>query len=460
MSLRLQVNLIITTLLGIFASLLIGLQIDNTRRSVHEEVVGANVVATQLLSRVNFVYGHSGLEGMSEFLGRVGRIRANEVELYDEQDRLIYRSPPTPYKAGREAPRWYARIVSPPLAPKDISLPQGRIVLRADPSRATLDGWDDLRPMLWMVLAGFVLGNALVYALVGRAMRPLQQVVQGLRSMAQGAYDTRLPGMSGREGRLISQAFNSMAQSVQDSAQVRRQAQAATQALAENRELTQIIQARIEQERGAIARELHDELGQQVTAIKSVGLAIARRAAGQDASIEQSARLVMDCADQIYDEVHRLIARLRPLALDRFGLRDALQDLLDDARMRHPGVALNLALGGSFDGLDDALSTAVYRIVQEAVNNALRHAQASRIDVSVQASEECLQLEVADNGTGRTEAFEVPGHYGVLGMRERAQALGGSFELEQIEPVGMRVRASLPLTRQHGGEQIESDAGR
>lgn len=460
MSLRLQVNLIITTLLGIFASLLIGLQIDNTRRSVREEVLGANVVALQLLSRVAFVYDSSGLEGMREFLSRVGRIRANEIVLYDNQGKLIYRSPPSTYKSGREPPEWYSGIVSPPLAPKEINLPTGRIVLQADPSRATLDGWDDLRPMLWMVLAGFVLGNALVYALVGRAMKPLHRVVQGLRSMAQGAYDTRLPALSGREGRLISQAFNGMAQSVQDSALARRQAQEATQALAENRELTQIIQSRIEQERGAIARELHDELGQQVTAIKSVGLAIARRAAGQDASIEQSARLVMDCADQIYDGVHLLISRLRPLALDRFGLRDALQDLLDDWRVRHPDVVLCLTMAGQLDGLDDALATAVYRIVQEAVNNALRHAQASRIDVNVHVSAGRLQLEIVDNGKGRLKQFQTPGRYGVLGMRERAQALGGSFELDQIEPAGVQVRVSLPLTRQQEDEQIESDAGR
>jgi len=452
MSLRLQVNLIITTLLGIFASLLVGLQIDNTRRSVHEEVVGANVVAIQLLSRMNWVYGYSGLEGMTEFLTQVGRIRSNEVELYDDQGQLIYHSPLPTYKAGREAPQWYSGIVSPPLVPKEIRLSNGRILLRADPSRATLDGWDDLRPMLWMVLAGFVLCNVLVYALVGRAMKPLHRVVQGLRSMAQGAYDTRLPALSGREGRLISHAFNGMAQSVQDSVLARRQAQEATQALAENRELTQIIQARIEQERGAIARELHDELGQQVTAIKSVGLAIARRAAGQDASIEQSARLVMDCADQIYDGVHRLISKLRPLALDRFGLRDALQDLLDDWREPHPGVVLSLRMSGPLDGLDDALSTAVYRIVQEAVNNALRHAQASRIDVNIHVLAGWLQLEVADNGAGRLEAFQAPGRYGVLGMRERAQAQGGSFDLDQIEPAGVRVRVSLPMTRQQEGE--------
>lgn len=236
MSLRLQVNLIITVLLGLLSSLLIGLQIDNTRRGVREEVGGANVVASQLISRVDWVYGQGGVQAMAAFLSRVGRIRANEVELYDDKGRLIYRSPPSTYKAGREAPQWYARIVSPPLTPKEITLPSGRILLHADPSRAALDGWDDLRPMLWMVLAGFLLGNALVYYLVGRAMRPLHLAARGLRRMEQGAWDTRLPDLPGSEGRLIGHAFNSMAQSVQDSVEARRQAREATQALAENRE--------------------------------------------------------------------------------------------------------------------------------------------------------------------------------------------------------------------------------
>jgi two-component system, NarL family, sensor histidine kinase UhpB len=445
MSLRLQINLIITTLLGLFASLVIGLQIDNTRRGVHEEVQGANIVAAQLLSRVNWVYGAGGMEGMTEYLTRVGRVRANEISLYDDQNQLLYRSPPPTYKVGREAPQWYSSLVSSPLAPKEITLPKGRIVLQADPSRATLDGWDDLRPMLWMVLGGFVLANLLVYALIGRVLKPLRMLVQGLGQVAQGAYDTRLPALLGHEGQQISTAFNGMVQSVQDSVTARRQALEATQALAENRELTQIIQQRIEQERGAIARELHDEMGQQVTAIKSVGLAIARKAAGHDAMIEQSARLVMDCADQIYDGVHRLMAKLRPLALDRFGLHDALQDLLDDRRVHHPDVALQLTTNGQLDGLSDALATTVYRMVQEAVNNALRHAQASRIDVQLDASADSLQLQVTDNGKGQVTQFHAPGHYGVLGMRERAQALGGSFDLDQIEPVGVRVRVSLPM---------------
>ena len=444
MGLRLQINLIITALLGLFASLVIGLEIDSTRRGVHEEVIGANVVATQLLSRADWVYGYGGLEGLASYLNRVGRVRANEIRLYDDQNTLLYQSPAPTYKLGREAPAWYARLVLQPLAPKVISLPKGRIVLQADASRATLDGWDDLRPVLWAVLAGFVLANLLVYFLVGWALKPVRLLIEGLGQVAQGAYDTRMPALSGHEGRQISVAFNGMAQSVQDSAQSRREAQEATQALADNRELTQLIQTRIEQERGAIARELHDEMGQQVTAIKSMGLAIARKAAGHDEMIEQSARLVMGCADQIYDGVHRLIAKLRPLALDRFGLRDALQDLLDDHRAHHGEVAMNLTTSGDLERLDDDLATAAYRIVQEALTNALRHAQASRVDVTLQATAQGLYLQVQDNGTGQLAKFESSGHYGLLGMRERAQALGGQFELTQAMPTGVRVQVNWP----------------
>lgn len=449
MSLRLQINFIIATLLGLFASLLVGLQIDNTRRGVHEEVLGANVVASQLLSRVNHVYGSGGLEGMTEFLTRVGRVRANEISLYDEQNKLLYRSPPPTYKVGREAPQWYNNLVSSPLAPKVIALPRGRMVLQADPSRATLDGWDDLRPMIWIVLAGFVLANLLVYALIGRVLKPLSLLVQGLGKVAHGAYDTRLPALPGHEGRQISTAFNSMAQSVQDTAAARQEAQAATLALAENRELTQIIQTRIEAERGSIARELHDEMGQQVTAIKSIGLAIARKAKGQDDMIAQSAHLVMNCADKIYEGVHRLISKLRPLALDRFGLKDALQDMVDDWRLLHAEVILHLTTSGDLEGLDEEVTTAVYRIVQEAVNNSLRHANASRIDVKVLATIDFLQLEVLDNGHGVAEDFLVPGHFGVLGIKERAYALEGIFELENLQPTGIRVAVKLPITRKN-----------
>lgn len=446
MSLKLQVNLIITAMMVVFFSALIGLQLENTRRSVREEVVSANVVAGQFLSRMEWIYGNQGLTGMSDFLRQVGRIRAHEIELRDANNQLIYRSPPSTYKAGLEAPEWYSRIVSPPLVVKDIELPNGRMVLQADTSRAVLDGWDELRPMLWTVLVCFVLGNVLIYALMRRALKPLHQLSQGLLSMAEGRYDTRLAPMSGHEGRQMGLAFNRMAQSVQDSIDARRQAREAALALAENREFTQRMQERIEQERGAISRELHDELGQQVTAIKSVSLSIAQRAAPTDKSIEASARLVMACADHIYDGMHRLIATLRPLALDRLGLGDALRDLVADSRLRHPELCIMDHMPASLDPLDDALATAVYRIMQEALTNALRHARAQSIELALSVDSHGVRLEVADDGCGQVASFHTQGHFGVSGMRERAEALGGRFELLMRPHGGVCVRVSFPLS--------------
>lgn len=449
MSLRLQVNLIITTLLAVFASALIGLQIEHTRRSVHDEILGANTVAGQLLSRMQWIEGYGGLAGMSEFLQQVGRIRANEIELRDGEGTLIYKSPAPTYKAGRIAPRWYSDLVTPPMDSKVIILPIGQIRLKADASRAVLDGWDELRPTLWMVLTGFVISNVFIYALMGRALRPLNQLFVALRQVAEGHYSTRLMGFRGREGRQISESFNHMAQSVQDSMEAKRLAREAEQALAQNREFTHAIQERIELERAAISRELHDELGQQVTAIKSIGLAIARRAEGRDASIEESARLVMQCADHIYDGMHRMIANLRPLVLDQFGLYDALRDLLADCQLRHPELSIVATLPQSQDSPQDAMATAVYRIIQEALTNALRHARATRIEVAVVIHTDSLELEVRDNGSGQLSSFHNTGHYGVDGMRERVQMLNGHFQLAQCEPSGIAVRVRLPLNTQN-----------
>jgi two-component system sensor histidine kinase UhpB len=308
-----------------------------------------------------------------------------------------------------------------------------------------LDGWDDFKPMLLTVLAGFILGNALVFVLVGRAMRPLQKVVMGLQAMEGGSYGIRLPAMHGKEAKVMGEAFNAMAQSVQDGIAAQTQAREATLALAQNRELTQVIQTRIEEVRGQIARELHDELGQQVTAIKSLGQAMALRAKGVDAHTENAARMVIESADAIYEEVHQLVSQLRPLALDRFGLQDALQDLVEDARSRHPDTRIDLHLHTPLEDMESSLATATYRIVQESLNNALRHAQASQITILLSALDQQLHIDVSDNGMGATPDWADSGQFGVIGMRERAQGLGGSFHFESLQPSGVRVWAVLPL---------------
>ena len=456
MSLRLQMNLIIAAMLLAFAALLVGLQLKDTSRGVHEEIGGSNLVAIQVLSQVEATSREGGLSAMTTFLQGLGRIRGNEIELFGEDGALLYRSPPPRYKAGRDAPQWYASLVAPPLKTREIALPHGRVVVRPDPSRAILDGWDDFVPLLATLLAGVVLANGLVYWLVGRALHPFQQLAQGLRAIAQGEYATRLPRLKGREAGGLGEDFNGMAQSVQDGMLAREKARLATVALAENRELTQAIQTRIEEVRRQIARELHDDLGQQVTAIKSLGFAIGHRAQGQDLRIAESARMVVQCADAMYESVHQMVSQLRPLALDRFGLADAVQDLVEQARTQHPGVHIQLQIEGALDAVGGELATAVYRIAQESLTNALRHAQAQQIALQLRVEPLHVVVEVRDDGRGLHKDWEQTGHFGVIGMRERAESLNGTFVIEPQAAGGVRMRARLPL----GGEaNVESDRG-
>jgi two-component system sensor histidine kinase UhpB len=437
--------LILATLISGFTALLVVQQVEDTRRSVREEVEAASIVASQVLSRVGWIFEQAGVPGMVQFLQRLGHVRGNDITLYDDTGRLIYNSPGPTYKSGREAPRWFSRLVSPPTQPSEIEFNGGRIVLKSDASRSVLDGWDDLVKVFEGAALGLLTANALVYILIQRALRPLGKVVEGLRRIGTGDYATRLPPLTGEETRPIGEAFNRMAQVLQESVEARRAAAEAQANLAQSRELTQMIQTRIEQERAAIARELHDELGQQVTAIKSAGVSIAQRVSGRDTALEQAARLVVETASQIYEVVHQIIARMRPLPLDHEGLGEALGDLLGDWRLQHPNVEFALEVQSLPPDPGDALSTAAYRIVQEAVNNALRHGAPSRVQIQVRVEGVDLSIRVTDNGSGLPVGWRQPGHYGVLGMRERAVALGGSFELQKPEDGGVSVMARIPL---------------
>jgi two-component system sensor histidine kinase UhpB len=445
MSLRVQLHLILATLIAGFTALLVVQEVEDTRRSVREEVEAASIVASQVLSRVGWIFEQAGVPGMVQFLKRLGHVRGNDITLYDDAGQLIYSSPGPTYKSGREAPTWFSRLVSPPTQPTEIEFNGGRIVLKSDASRSVLDGWDDLTKVVEVAALGLVLGNLLVYVLIQRALRPLGKVVDGLRRIGAGDYSTRLPPLTGEEARPIGEAFNRMAQVVQDSVEARRVAAEAEANLAQSRELTQMIQTRIEQERAAIARELHDELGQQVTAIKSAGVSIAQRVSGRDTALEQAARLVVETASQIYEVVHQIIARMRPLPLDHVGLAEALGDLLGDWRLQHPHVEFALDVQSFPADPGDALSTAAYRIIQEAVNNALRHGAPSRVQIQVRVEGVDLSIRVTDNGSGLPVGWRQPGHYGVLGMRERAVALGGRFELQKPEGGGVCVWARIPL---------------
>src|SRR5580698_9864555 len=330
-------------MMTLFIGTLVYQKIEDTRSSVREEIEGSNRVAIQLLTAVSGAYEESGVRGMLNFLHQVGRVRANDVTLYDPAGELVYSSPASVYKIGRSAPAWYAGLVAPVVQPSQIGIGGGRLVIHANSSRAVLDGWDGMVHLLWMGAIALAVINLAVFWFAGRILRPLQIVVEGLKRMEAGDYGARLPTLSGREGRLMSTTFNRTAQAVADSVADRRAADEARDRLRENREFTQMIQSHIEEERRTIARELHDELGQSITAIRSFGLIIQQSASG-DERVHEAASLVVATAGRMYDAVHEMIPRLRPFALDSFGLGDAVGDLVAAWRVRDTGVTLQLHL--------------------------------------------------------------------------------------------------------------------
>jgi len=237
-----------------------------------------------------------------------------------------------------------------------------------------------------------------------------------------------------------------------------RRAEQTARELEQNRRLTQLIQTRLEEERRAIARELHDELGQCVTAIKTIGAAIANRSKESSSEIHTSAQTIVNVAGHIYDVVHGIIRQLRPSALDHLGLREAVEDVVSTWRSRHPEIACELALRGAIDGLGEAISITVYRLIQECLTNVLRHAAATRIAIEVRRDDDVLRVSVSDNGKGLRDHGETESErFGLMGMRERVQALGGDFKLESSPGAGLTVIASIPVAEPEINEAGQDD---
>ena len=200
-----------------------------------------------------------------------------------------------------------------------------------------------------------------------------------------------------------------------------------------------------EQERGRWARELHDET-LQALAVLRMRLASALR----EESAEVLAQTGQAAVEQIDDEIvklRRLITELRPASLDAIGLAAALQ-ALGEQHQQASGIHVDFDLELSREEEDRptaVLETAVYRLVQEALNNVSKHSMARNADLVVRAREASIEIEVSDDGVGFEPSLVREG-FGLVGMRERAALLGGTLEVDSTKGAGTRIRAEIPLT--------------
>jgi two-component system sensor histidine kinase UhpB len=380
-----------------------------------------------------------------QFLQQLGRVRANEVTLTSATGEVLYRSPIATYKAGREAPRWFARLLAPEVTRVTFPLRGGvRLVIEAQPSRAVLDAWDNITRLATLGLCMLIVVNGLAFWGIARVLKPFPVIADGLERIQQGDLAYRLPPLAGHEAKTIGNAFNRMAQAVEDKVQAERQARDAEARLEERREMAALADQRIEEERRLIAHELHDEFGQSVTAIRSLALAIASQSAARDTATADVARLISDEAARLYDAMHGLIPRLTPLSLDTLGLIATLENLMQDWQRRHPEVELTLQHELPMD-LSPSVTLAIYRVVQEGVINALRHAHARRVSVDVSSDPERIRVMIADDGSGLPKDWCKPGHFGLRGLTDRVTQLRGTFEVDNGATGGARLIAEIPL---------------
>ena len=209
------------------------------------------------------------------------------------------------------------------------------------------------------------------------------------------------------------------------------------------RELSAYMEAIREEERKRIAMEIHDELGQLLTALKMDVSLLKMRLAG-DSDAAKKADDMRELVETTIWMVRNVASHLRPAALN-FGIVSALEWLVEDFSRRN-NIPCQFRINGSEPVLPDAHATAVFRIVQASLTNVARHARATRADVTLTRSANGLDLHVSDDGCGfDQEAARKGDSYGVLGMRERARLIGASLLIDSSPGTGTSVSIHIPL---------------
>jgi signal transduction histidine kinase len=214
-------------------------------------------------------------------------------------------------------------------------------------------------------------------------------------------------------------------------------------ALAENRRLSQASVRLQEQERRRLARELHDELGQHLNAIKLEAVTIRVHADGEPDEVRRGAKSIAASADHLHTIVRDMARSLRPPGLDELGLAAAVENYVEGWRDKSD-ARVSLDLVGDLQGLPEEVNITIYRVIQEALTNVARHSRARHVELRVAREADALTVTLTDDGAGATAPWE-GGGVGLIGMRERVESLGGSMQVVTAPERGFSVTATLPL---------------
>jgi two-component system sensor histidine kinase UhpB len=277
---------------------------------------------------------------------------------------------------------------------------------------------------------------------VSRALAPLQSLSEAMKSIEAGEYGTRVKAGGSPELAAICGNLNHLAATLEESVEERRR-------LAEHAVSVQ------DSERKEIARELHDEFGPYLFALRAHATSLMRIADTPQPSAESLRKhgsAILDQLNALQQFNRRVLERLRPVGLAELGLFEAIGALVRLWQQAHPDVAIRTAISRSLGETGETADLTIYRTIQEALTNVFRHTGATSIDVTVKSAEPpssltrsnhgCALVQVHDNGGGLKPDHKL-GH-GLTGMRERIVALGGTLTVASSD-AGVLVEAIVPI---------------
>ena len=284
---------------------------------------------------------------------------------------------------------------------------------------------------LAIVLSGsvlLVLAAISAYLTTTMALRPLEQLGAGLARMQQGDYDSAIPLLGPPEIRQSCEEANQLARKLKRLAQ-------------DNRSMLRKIVSLEDDERRELANELHDELGPLLFAIRANAIALS----GSSVDPEAPAHRLIEAAEAVQHASRRILEGLSPLYLEELGLERSIQTLLQNAHTSLPTVTTSAELDPRLDSLDHLLSQTIYRVIQEAVTNVIKHAQATTLSVVAAMRDQAVTIEVSDDGIGFPDNVSLG--RGLTGMSDRSRALDGKLDLLR-EGGRTMVRCWLPVNPQ------------
>lgn len=330
------------------------------------------------------------------------------------------------------APEWFVRLVKPPPAEyrKRISSPlfgSSEIVILADPSDEIKEVWLEARSIVLLVITFTAICLVLMAFTIRRALKPVSQISAGLGIIQSGDYQARLPKFNLPELNRLSQQFNHMAQVLEEQQE-------------ENRQLNRRLMSVQESERRHLSRELHDELGQSISAIKAMAVNLRQH----PDNIQDGTSAIIGVCNQMYSVVRDMMNRLRPVALEELGVETAIERLVDGWNDHQEECFCALTITGDFNGVDEDTAITLYRIVQEALTNVAKHAKAEKVEIVLgrkTAAE--ITVNIRDDGQGFDAKTKQRG-MGLLGMRERIEALHGKISLASEPGEGVSITVTIP----------------